>query len=217
LNLELIMISEQIESYCESHTSKENVLLYRLNRETHIKIMNPRMIAGQLQGAFLSMISKMMKPLNILEIGTFTGYSALCLAEGLQPGGTLHTIEIDEELEEIITKYFNLSEHKEKLHLHIGNALEVIPTLNNTWDLVFMDAEKIEYLQYYEMILPQVKKGGLILVDNVLWNGKVLEQIAENDTETKVIVTFNRFIQDDPRVNNLLLPVRDGLMLIEKL
>jgi len=175
------------------------------------------MIAGQLQGAFLSMISKMMKPLNILEIGTFTGYSALCLAEGLQPGGTLHTIEIDEELEEIITKYFNLSEHKEKLHLHIGNALEVIPTLNNTWDLVFMDAEKIEYLQYYEMILPQVKKGGLILVDNVLWNGKVLEQIAENDTETKVIVTFNRFIQDDPRVNNLLLPVRDGLMLIEKL
>jgi len=211
------MINEQIESYCETHTSNESKLLYRLNRETNLKILNPRMLAGHLQGSFLSMISKMLKPNAILEIGTFTGYSALCLAEGLQPDGELHTIEIDEELEEIITKYFNVSEHKEKLHKHIGNALEIIPNLNKTWDLVFLDGEKTEYLQYYEMVLPWVRKGGFILVDNVLWNGKVVESIAENDTETKAIVEFNRFIQNDFRVKNLLLPFRDGLLLIEKL
>jgi predicted O-methyltransferase YrrM len=175
------------------------------------------MLAGQLQGGFLTMISKMLKPVNILEIGTFTGYSALCLAEGLQPNGELHTIEIDEELEEIITKYFNLSEHKEKLHKHIGNALEIIPALNKVWDLVFIDAEKTEYLQYYEMVLPHVKNGGFILIDNVLWNGKVIEPVAEHDAETQTIVEFNHFIQNDSRVNNLILPLRDGLLLIEKL
>ena len=211
------IISEPIEFYCETHSSKASDLLYHLNRETYIKILNPRMIAGQLQGGFLTMISKMLKPSNILEIGTFTGYSALCLAEGLQPNGALHTIEIDEELEEIITKYFNLSEHKENLHLHIGNALEIIPKLNKTWDLVFIDAEKTEYLQYYEMVLPHVQKGGFILIDNVLWNGKVTEPIAENDRDTQAIVEFNQFIQNDGRVNNLLLPLRDGLLLIEKL
>jgi predicted O-methyltransferase YrrM len=211
------LISNQIESYCESHTSTESDLLYRLNRETHIKMMNPRMLSGQLQGGLLTMISKMIKPLNILEIGAFTGYSALCLAKGLQPNGELHTIEIDVELEEIITKYFNLSAHKEKLHLHIGNALEIIPALRKTWDLVFIDAEKTEYLQYYEMVLPHVRKGGYLLVDNVLWNGKVIEPLAKNDIETQAIVAFNHFIQNDPRVNNLLLPIRDGLLLIEKL
>lgn len=211
------IISEQIETYCESHTSRESDLLYRLNRETHLKTLNPRMIAGALQGSFLSMISKMLKPETILEIGTFSGYSALCLAEGLQHNGELHTIEIDEEREEIITKYFNLSQHKEKLHFHIGNALVIIPTLNITWDLVFIDAEKTEYLQYYEMVLPKIRKGGFILVDNVLWNGKVTEPMVENDTETQAILKFNRFIQNDPRVNNLLLPLRDGLLLIEKL
>jgi len=212
-----ILIDEQIELYCESHTSSESDLLHRLNRETHLKILRPRMLSGHLQGKFLSMISKMIKPVNILEIGTFTGYSALCLAEGLPPNGALHTIEIDEELEEIITKYFNLSIHKEKLHLHIGSALEIIPILNKVWDLVFIDAEKTEYLQYYETVLPYVKKGGFILVDNVLWNGKVTEPIAENDAETKAIVTFNDFVQNDPRVENLFLPLRDGLLFIEKL
>jgi len=212
-----ILIDEQIELYCESHTSNESDLLYRLNRETHLKILRPRMLSGHLQGKFLSMISSMIKPVNILEIGTFTGYSALCLAEGLPPNGALYTIEIDEELEEIITKYFNLSAHKEKLHLHIGNALEIIPALNKVWDLVFMDAEKTEYLQYYEMVLPYVKKGGFILVDNVLWNGKVTDPVAENDAETKAIVEFNDVVQNDPRVENLLLPLRDGLLFIEKL
>ena len=212
-----LIISEQIESYCELHTSKESDLLYRLNRETNIKVLNPRMLSGQLQGRFLSLISKMLKPINILEIGTYTGYSALCLAEGLQENGALHTIEIDEELEEIITKYFELSAYKEKLHLHIGNALEITPTLNKIWDLVFLDAEKTEYLQYYEMILPYLKKGGFILVDNVLWSGKVTSQISEKDMETKAITAFNDFVQNDPRVENLLLPLRDGLLLIEKL
>jgi len=174
------IISELIENYCEAHTSKESDLLYQLDRETHLKVLNPRMLSGRLQGKFLSMISKMIKPKNILEIGTYTGYSALCLAEGLPANGELHTIEIDEELEEMITKYFNLSKHKDKIDLHIGNALKIMPMLKKTWDLVFIDAEKTEYLQYYEMVLPEVKKGGYILVDNLLWNGKVVEKVAEN-------------------------------------
>ena len=211
------IINEEIEAYCEAHTSDENDLLYRLNRETNIKILRPRMLSGQWQGCFLSMISKMLKPMNILEIGTYTGYSALCLAEGLQETGSLHTIEIDEELEEIITKYFNLSIHKEKLHLHIGNALEIIPSLKKEWDLVFMDGEKAEYLQYYEMVLPCIKKGGFLLADNVLWNGKVTEDIIKNDVETLAIMEFNDFVQNDTRVRNVLLPLRDGLLLIEKL
>jgi len=211
------LINEQTELYCESHTSRESELLYRLNRETHLKMMNPRMLSGQMQGKFLTMISKMIKPKNILEIGTFTGYSALCLAEGLPPDGELHSIEIDAELEEIITKYFNLSKYKAQLHLHIGKALDIIPLLHKTWDLVFIDAEKSEYLQYYELVLPYVKKGGFILADNVLWNGKVTTHISENDIETKAIIEFNDFVQNDIRVENLLLPVRDGLLLIEKL
>jgi len=211
------MISEQIEYYCEAHTTNESDLLYHLNRETHLKILRPKMLSGHLQGRFLSIISKMIKPVNILEIGTYTGYSALCLAEGLQENGTLHTIEIEEELEEIITKYFDLSVHKEKLHLHIGNALEIIPALKKTWDLVFIDAEKTEYLKYYEIVLPYVKNGGFILADNVLWNGKVTEPIAENDEDTKAIMKFNRFIQNDHRVENVILPLRDGVLMIEKL
>jgi len=212
-----IIIPEQIETYCEAHTTKENDILYRLNRETHLKFLNPRMLSGQLQGRFLSMISKMIQPVNILEIGTYTGYSALCLAEGLQPNGALHTIEIDEELEEIITKYFNLYTHKEQLHLHIGSALEIISTLKIDWDLVYMDAEKSEYLQYYEMVLPYVRKGGFILVDNVLWNGKVIDTENKNDADTQAIMAFNDFIENDPRVENLLFPLRDGILLIEKL
>ena len=211
------LITEQIESYCEAHTTCETELLYRLYRETHLKTLRPRMLAGHLQGRFLAIISKMIKPEKILEIGTFTGYSALCLAEGLQENGELHTIEIEEEFEEVITKYFSLSVNKEKLHLHIGNALEIIPALNYPWDLVFMDAEKSEYLQYYEMVLPAVKKGGFILADNMLWNCKVIEPVAENDLETKAVVAFNNYIQNDLRVANVLLPVRDGLLLIEKL
>lgn len=211
------LISENIEQYCEEHSSKESELLYQLNRETNLKVLRPRMLSGHLQGAFLTFISKMLKPQFILEIGTYTGYSALCLAEGLTSNGEIHTIEIDEELEEIITKYFSKSIRKDQLFLHIGDASHFIQELNHEWDLVFMDAEKKEYLSYYENVFPKLKKGGIILVDNVLWSGKVTEKIAPNDAETQAIVAFNKYIQNDTRVTNMILPFRDGILMIEKL
>lgn len=211
------LVSEKIEQYCEEHTSKESEILYQLNRETHLKILRPRMLSGHIQGAFLSFISKMIKPQFVLEIGTYTGYSALCLAEGLIPNGELHTIEIDEELEEIIVKYFSKSPKKEQLYLHIGDANHYIQELKREWDLVFMDAEKKEYISYFEKVLPNLKKGGIILVDNVLWSGKVVESVASNDTDTQAIIEFNKYIQADQRVVNTILPFRDGIMIIEKL
>lgn len=211
------LINDNIEQYCEDHTSKESDLLYQLNRETHLKVLRPRMLSGLLQGRFLSFISKMIKPDFILEIGTYTGYSALCLAEGLTPNGELHTIEIDEELEEIISKYFSKSLKKEQLFLHIGDANQYIDQLHFEWDLIFIDAEKKEYLSYYEKVLPKLKKGGIILVDNVLWSGKVTEPIASNDLDTQHIVAFNTYIQNDSRVTNMILPFRDGILMIEKL
>ncbi len=211
------LISEQIEQYCEDHTSSESPLLHQLNRETHIKILRPRMLSGQLQGTFLSMISKMIHPKYILEVGTYTGYSSLCLAEGLQKDGELHTLEIEEELEEIILKYFHQSTFKDQIHLHIGDASQLLDQIRKEWDLVFIDAEKKDYQIYYNKIVPLVKKGGFILVDNVLWSGKVIEEIKSNDKETGAIVAFNEFVQNDPRVLNTILPFRDGIMLIEKL
>jgi predicted O-methyltransferase YrrM len=211
------LVSEQIEQYCEDHTSSESTLLHQLNRETHIKILRPRMLSGQLQGTFLSMISKMIHPKYILEVGTYTGYSSLCLAEGLQKEGELHTLEIEEELEEFILKYFNQSNFKDQIHLHIGDASHLLDQIHKEWDLVFIDAEKKDYQLYYDKILPYVKKGGFILVDNVLWSGKVIEEIKTNDKETGAIVAFNDFVQNDPRVLNTILPFRDGIMLIEKL
>ncbi len=211
------LIPEEIERYCEEHTSVESDLLYQLNRETNRKVLRPRMLSGLLQGSFLSMISKMMKPKNILEIGTYTGYSALCLAQGLQKDGNLHTIEIDEELEDMIRKYISKSEYSAQIQLHIGDANLLIDQIEEVWDLVFMDAEKKDYLSYFEKILPKVRKGGFIIVDNVLWSGKVVQEIAHNDHETKAISQFNAYIQNDNRVKNLILPFRDGIMLIEKL
>ena len=211
------LVSENIEQYCEDHTTKESELLYQLNRETHLKVLRPRMLSGQVQGAFLSFISKMIKPQFVLEIGTYTGYSALCLAEGLTPYGELHTLEIDEELEEIISKYFSKSSRKDQLFLHIGDATHYIEELHYEWDLVFMDAEKKDYLSYYENVLPKLKKGGIILVDNVLWSGKVAETVNPNDAETQAIVAFNKYVQNDTRVLNMILPFRDGIMMIEKL
>lgn len=211
------LIPEDIERYCEEHTSNESDLLYQLNRETNMKVLRPRMLSGLLQGTFLSMISKMINPKNILEIGTYTGYSALCLAQGLQFGGCLHTIEIDEELEDLIRNYFSKSDYSSQLHLHIGDANQLIDQIDEVWDLVFIDAEKKDYLSYYEKILPKVKVGGFILVDNVLWSGKVVQEIAHNDHETKAITQFNEYIQNDKRVKNMILPFRDGIMLIEKL
>ncbi len=210
------LIDHDIEAYCEQHTTPESALLYRLNRQTHLETLNPRMLSGQLQGLFITFISKMIRPRYVLEIGTFTGYSALCLAEGLVEGGVLHTIEKNIEYEDRIVQYFTQSPYRDRIQLHIGDALQVVDRLDLPWDLVFIDAEKEDYLEYYNLILPKVRKGGFILVDNTLWNGKVTQEVAPSDHDTRAILAFNDHIQQDDRVQNLLLPFRDGMMMIEK-
>lgn len=211
------LIENQIEEYCEAHTTPETDLLYRLNRETHLKVMNPRMLSGHLQGSFLTFVSKMIKPKHILEIGTYTGYSTLCLAEGLSEDGIIDTIEIDVELEDMIRKYFSQSPLNEKINLIIGDALKLVPEISIDYDLIFIDAEKRHYTDYYKMLLPKVKKGGIMLVDNVLWNEKVVLEVNDKDFDTKEIMEFNDMVQRDNSVRNLLLPFRDGIMMIEKL
>lgn len=211
------LISHDIEEYCEQHTTAESDLLYRLNRQTHLETINPRMLSGQLQGWFLHFVSKMMQPRYILEVGTFTGYATLCLAEGLCEGGELHTIESNIEFEDRIVHYVQQSALGDRIKLHIGDAKVLIDELDYTWDLVFIDADKEDYQHYYDHVFPRVRKGGFILVDNVLWNGKVTHDVAHNDKDTKAILAFNDFVQHDERVRNLLLPFRDGIMIIEKL
>lgn len=211
------LIDHTLEAYCEAHTSAESELLHRLNRQTNLETVNPRMLSDQLQGHFLMFISKMMRPSRILEIGTFTGYSAICLAEGLASDGELHTIEVNVEYEDRIRDYFLQSPQRDRLFLHIGDALQLIPTMECIWDLVFIDADKEDYIRYYEAVFPMVRQGGFILVDNVLWNGKVAGDIARNDRDTQAIDAFNAYVQKDIRVRNLLLPFRDGIMMIEKL
>lgn len=211
------LISPEIEAYCEAHTTEETDLLYRLNRQTHLQTINPRMASGQLQGQFLSLISNMIRPKRILEIGTFTGYSALCLATGLTSDGILHTIEINEEYEDRIRTFFVESPYNRQISLHIGDAKAIVPSLNEQWDLVFIDAEKTDYQEYYEMVFPQVRKNGFLLIDNTLWNSKVIHEIQHNDKDTQAILAFNDRVQQDGRVQNLLLPFRDGIMMIEKL
>ena len=211
------LIDHTIEAYCEAHTTPECELLHRLNRQTNLETVNPRMLSDQLQGQFLTFISKMLRPERILEIGTFTGYSSLCLAEGLSTTGQLHTIEVNVEYEDRIREYFGQSPLGKQIILHIGDALQVVSTLDTTWDLVFIDADKEDYLSYYESVLPSVRKGGFILADNVLWNGKVVQEAAGNDRDTRAILAFNEHVQNDSRVRNLLLPFRDGIMIIEKL
>lgn len=204
----------EIEDYCEEHSSEQGELLYRLFRETHLRAVKPRMISGHLQGRFLSMISKMISPKHILEVGTYTGYSALCLAEGLAPDGFLDTIEVDAEMEEIIMKYVGKSPFRNQIRVHIGDALHVIPTLDYTWDLVFIDAEKRGTRLFYDMLVPRMRKGGVLLIDNMLWSGKVVEPITHSDMDTKAIMEFNDYVQNDDRVTNTLLPIRDGIMMI---
>ncbi|PKQ70869.1 O-methyltransferase [Raineya orbicola] len=210
------LLSEAIQKYAETHTSSENAVLRELHRQTHLKVLMPRMLSGHLQGRFLAMISQMLAPQRILEIGTYTGYSALCLAEGLQENGKLITIDKNEELEDFAKKFFAKAGLEKKIEMLIGNALEIIPTLQETWDLVFIDADKLNYAKYYEMVLPQVRKGGWIIADNVLWSGKVADtKFIDKDTEA--LRAFNELVQNDARVENLLLPLRDGLMIARKL
>jgi caffeoyl-CoA O-methyltransferase len=209
------IINESIQRYSEDHTSPESSLLRRINRDTHANVLRPRMLSGHLQGRVLALISKMLMPQRILEIGTYTGYSALSLAEGLASGGKLITIDVNEELETRVRKAFAESEFSLMLQFIIGDAAKIIPTLVDTFDLVFIDADKENYLNYYELVLPKVRIGGIILADNVLWSGKVVE--PRPDKDTRAILEFNRKIQEDHRVENVLLPIRDGIMMIRKL
>ena len=204
-------ISPELEDYIEKHSEDEPALLAALNKETHQKILQPRMLSGHFQGRALSLLSKLVNPKNILEIGTYTGYSAFCLCEGLQQDGTLHTIDIKEELWDFQRKYFDKSPWGSQIVQHIGNALDIIPTLDIKFDLVFIDADKENYIKYFDLIIPMMNKGGLILSDNVLWSGKVLEPVKPNDESTKVLLEFNKLLKNDPRVETVLFPIRDGL------
>ena len=204
-------ISQELEDYIEQHSEKEPALLAALNKETYQKILLPRMLSGHFQGRVLSMLSKLIRPVNILEIGTYTGYSALCLCEGMQEGGQLHTIDIKEELIDFQRKHFDKSPWGKQIMQHLGQAIAIIPTLDLKFDLVFIDADKENYLNYFELILPKMNKGGIILSDNVLWSGKVLEPLQPNDLSTKIIMEYNELLKSDPRVETVLLPIRDGL------
>lgn len=204
-------LSEELEDYVEKHSENEPELLAALNRETHLKILSPRMLSGHFQGRVLSMLSKLIRPKNILEIGTYTGYSALCLCEGIAADGVLHTIDIKDELVGFQRKYFDQSPWGKQIVQHLGPATEIIPKLVDTFDLVFIDADKENYQNYYELILPKMNRGGVILSDNVLWSGKVLEPVKDNDRSTKALMTYNEHLKNDPRVETVLLPIRDGL------
>lgn len=206
-------LPENLTEYIEKHSQAEPELLQELNRETHQKILRPRMLSGHLQGRLLSMISKLVHPKYMLEIGTYTGYSALCLAEGLQKEGEIHTIDINEELKTFQRRYFDKSGYGDQIFQYTGNALEIIPTLNQPFELVFIDADKVNYENYFNLIVPKMKPGGLILTDNVLWSGKVVEPLQPNDADTQGILNFNKRANTDERVESILLPIRDGIMI----
>ena len=210
------LINENVLHYSEAHTTPENELLLSLNRETQAHVLNPRMLSGHLQGRVLSMLSHMIRPQFILEIGTYTGYSALCLSEGLQPHGKLITIDINEELADIVHRYFDKAGLHNRIEYINGDATAIIPSLQANFDLVFIDADKINYSRYFDLVFEKVNPGGYIIADNVLWSGNVLKPFADMDEETKAIVAFNEKVQTDARVENVLLPVRDGLMVIRK-
>ncbi len=210
------LLKPGIEKYALAHTSVEMQVLARLSRATHLRTHVPQMLSGHLQGAFLQMISKMIRPASILEIGTFTGYSAICLAQGLQPGGKLITMDCNPEMEDFASPYFEEAGLKDKIEMIIGDATEIIEKLDGPFDLVFIDADKENYLEYFKMIFPKVSPGGYILADNTLWYGRVVHPNAENDRETAGIVRFNQYVQQLENVENILLPLRDGIMIVRK-
>lgn len=204
-------LPENIDNYAVNHSEDEPVLLQELSRETWQKVLIPRMLSGHYQGRILSLISKLINPKNILEIGTYTGYSALCLAEGMQQEGVLHTIDKNEELYDFQKKYFDKSVYKNQIKQHVGKALDIISTIEEKFDLVFIDADKGNYVNYFHAIIDKMNKGGVILSDNVLWSGKVVEELNPKDIDTKVILEYNQLLKEDERVETVLLPIRDGL------
>lgn len=211
-------IDPALLAYCEAHTSEEDALLKKITRETQAKVLMPRMLSGHLQGKMLELFTKMIQPDTILEIGTYTGYSGVCLARGLKIGGKLITLDINDELEKMVRGFFEESGLADQIDYRLGNALEIIPTLSGPFDLVFIDADKFNNANYFDLIIDKVRPGGIILTDNVLWSGKVL--VAEGqkiDKDTKAILDFNDKIQNDPRVENVLLPIRDGIMMARKI
>jgi O-methyltransferase family protein len=206
-------LSEELENYAAQHTEDEPLLLQELNKRTHLNILQPRMISGHFQGRFLSLLSKMVQPRTILEIGTYTGYATLCLAEGLHPEGVLHTIDIKEELTDLQREFFDRSGYGNQIVQHLGKAADIIPSLNTTFDLVFIDADKQNYAHYFDLVIEKMNRGGIILSDNVLWSGKVVEEVKHNDKHTQALMAYNQKIKDDPRVETVLLPIRDGITL----
>ena len=204
-------LPQEIDDYVVAHSAKEPELLQQLNRETNQKVLQPRMLSGHYQGRLLSMISKLVRPEHILEIGTYTGYSALCLAEGMAENGILDTIDVNEELYDLQKKYFEASPWKEQIKQHLGDATEIIPTLKGDFDLVFIDADKPNYPKYFQLIMKKLKPGGVIISDNVLWSGKVVEPVKEDDESTKALLEYNKLLAEDERLETVMLPVRDGL------
>ena len=207
---------DAIFEYARQHSSPEDEVLAALNRETHLRTVYPNMLSGHLQGRFLEMISHLLAPRRILEIGTFTGYSAICMARGLAEGGLLHTIDINDETMVIARKYIHLASLDDKIILHTGNALDIISNLEEIFDLVFIDADKPQYISYYNAVFDKLRVGGVILADNVLWGGKVLNENKFPDRETKGILDFNTFVSEDARVEKVMIPLRDGLLMIRK-
>ena len=205
-----------INAYAERHTSPESDILKELNRVTNAKVLMPRMLSGHLQGRVLSMMAHMIRPKQVLEIGTYTGYSAICFAEGLQDGGIIHTIDINDELTPLVKNYVEKSGMSERIKIHVGNALEIIPTLPGPFDLVFIDADKVNYSRYYDLVFEKVSPGGYLLADNVLWSGKVLNEPSKMDKDTTAIHAFNEKVMQDNRVEQILLPVRDGILVMRK-
>ena len=204
-------LSEELDNYVTLHSQDEPELLAQLNKETHQKILQPRMLSGHFQGRVLSMLSKIIHPTNILEIGTYTGYATLCLAEGLAENGMIDTLDNEEELFDFQRKYFDKTIWAKQITQHLGDALDIIPRLTKKYDLVFIDADKENYINYFHLIVPMMNKGGIILSDNVLWSGKVLEEIKQGDITTKILLEYNKLLKEDPRVETVLLPIRDGL------
>ncbi len=211
-------IAPELLAYCENHTSQEDELLKHITRETHAKVMMPRMLSGHLQGKVLELLVKMHNPKVILEIGTYTGYSGICMARGLSKEGRLITLDINDEIAPMVKGFFEKSGLAAQIDYRLGNALDIIPTLSGNFDMVFIDADKANYINYYNLVIDRMNKGGIIMADNVLWSGKVLvEEGKKIDKDTKVLLEYNQMVQEDPRVENVLLPIRDGIMLARKL